>query len=72
MKTCSVGTELFLAGGQANMMELMVTFHNFVNVLKNDLTLYEIKVHLKDAALWVLLTPVTSEMTQKICFLCQN
>ena len=34
MKTCSVGTELLLADGEVNMTKLMVTFHNFVNVLK--------------------------------------
>jgi len=34
MKTCSVGTKLFLADGQTNMTKLMVTFHNFVNALK--------------------------------------
>ena len=32
MKTCSVGAELFHADGQTDMMKLIATIRNFVNV----------------------------------------
>jgi len=35
MKICPVGNELFCADGLIDMMKLIVTFHNFLNVSKN-------------------------------------
>jgi len=35
MKICPVGAELFCADGRTDMMNLIVTFRNFVNAPEN-------------------------------------